>query len=457
MPRISRSDLVITAVGILGVFVLVGLGAAFGVTVAAVTMLLPLAVMCTIRFPIVGWLLWVLGTSCNGATVTALGLVLQPELIAFPFLCLAIYRERTRAAQKYNDRGPVPLGLLSTALILWLVVNLCSSLLVAPAPASSLRILALMSVSVATFFVLVQLPRSRVAAYVRAGAILMAVVALVTIAAWLTAQVTAASNPLVVKNYGESVFRTKWLMIEPNLLASLLVLWLAVVVVYKRAFKSGLLLVTMSLLAACAFLSFTRAAWVGLIVLALVLLLSGRTAPIKILLAGVVGVVVVGYFGSDLLTSGQGLGQTFSDRVTGIVDLKSGTGAYRARAWLEALNDVRSLGHIFGGLGTNSFSQRHGAVDSTTGQAYLGNFWIVLLYDSGLAGVVAIVVAGAVVLRRTFRWITSPFYVSLFLAAFATNPMWFGYPWALMAILWVAAPRTTAPESTTQPEIASVG
>jgi len=457
MSRIGRSDLVVTTIGVVGVLVLVGLGVAFGADVAAVTIGLPLLVLCTIRFPIVGWLLWVIGTSCNGATVNALGLVLQPELIVFPLLCLSIYRERVRATQLYDDRRRFPLGPLTAALILWLIVNLCSSLLVAPAPASSLRILALMSVSVATFFVLVQLPRGRVAAYVRAGAILMAAVAALTIAAWIAAQVTGASNALVVKNYGESVFRTKWFMIEPNLLASLLVLWLTVGVVFRRAFKGGTFALITSLLAACAFLSFTRAAWVGLIVLALVLLFSGRRAPIKILLAGVVGVVVVGYFGSDILTSGQGLGQTFSDRVTGIVDLNSGTGAYRTRAWLVALTDIQSLGHIFEGLGTNSFSQRHGATDSTTGQAYLGNFWIVLLYDSGLVGLVAFAVAAAVVLRRTLRWITIPFFMSLFLAAFATNPMWFGYPWALTAILWLAVPRATEPLFATQPEIARVG
>jgi hypothetical protein len=442
MSQFSKADAAGAAGGIAGVVILVSIGSSFGSVALAGTLLVPFAVVATFRFPIIGWLLWVAATTCSGSTISVLGLALQPEVIAFPLLCIAVYRERRGATDRSSGDRPVALALMGVALLLWLVVNLCSSLLVAPVPASSLRILALMSVSVATFFVLIRLPADRVASYVRAGVTLMAFVAIVSIGAWLAAQATGSGNAFVVKNYGESVFRTKWLMIEPNLLASLLVLWLTVAVVFRRSFKTGGLVVISGLLGVCAFLSFTRAAWVGLIVLALVLLVSGRRAPLQVLLAGVAGLVLVGYFGADLLNSGQGFGQTFSDRVTGIIDLKSGTGAYRTRAWKVALSDVQSYGHFFGGLGTNSFSQRHGAVDSTTGQAYLGNFWIVLLYDSGLAGVVAFAVAAIVMIWRTLRWTTIPFFVSLFLAAFATNPMWFGYPWALMALLWVGASAT---------------
>lgn len=396
------------------------------------------SVVASVRFPAVAWIIVVLSIASDGVSVSVAGLSLQPEVLTLPLLGYIVIRERVRLAVPGASKD---LFLVWLGLTVWILANVVASLQNSPDPNKSGRIILLMIASLVAFRMVSLLPAASARWMIRSSAVVLAMYSVVVLGAWAVAQATGRPNLLVVLNYGESVYRTKGLMIEPNLFASLLVFWMCLIYLYREAFTRAAYAAVQVSLGAAAFLSFTRAAWIVIILLAVVSVIAGRRAPLKIIGLGLLGVLVIGYFGLDLLALGNSLGATFFDRITGLFDVRSGTGAYRVKSWVQALDDYKGLGHEFIGLGTNSFSQRHIATDSSSGQAYLGNFWIVLLHDSGLIGAAGFLIAFTSVAFRAKSLRALPLFVAIVVAATTTSPMWFAYPWIALAFVVLSARR----------------
>ncbi len=403
-----------------------------GVSVAVLVML-TLAVL-AVLFPDFAWLLYVASFSVSGLGLQLSGAVLQPEMLSLPLLLLAM-RHRGSEASAGGGRHVRGQVLLWVGIALWLGSNVISSAVIAPEPAKSLRIVGLILCSLIAFGLVRQLGRETALRYLSSAVAFLTLYGVIILIAWVSAQVTRTDNSLVVLNYGESVYRTQGLMIEPNLLASLLVLFMCVMFVFRAELNRALLSLAFPVMGLAAFLSFTRAAWVGMAILLIVWVLSGRRALLKTMVFVLSGAFLVGALGALVSSAGQLLGSTFSDRLTGLFDFGSGTGAYRASAWKLAMNDYLQLGHPLIGLGTNSFSQRHSAQDSSTGEAYLGNFWIVLLHDSGLIGTVGFLLIAIYLAVRVHRLAVVPLYATLAVTALATSPMWFAFPWVALALV----------------------
>ncbi|MDM7886171.1 O-antigen ligase family protein [Curtobacterium sp. RHCKG23] len=385
-----------------------------------------------VRFAVVAWLGYVASFCMSGLGLQIGGVYFQPEMICLPLLLLAV---RGTVRDDYARSDKRHYLLLWTGVVLWLGANLAASLLTAPQPVKSLRIIALVSCSVLAFALLQRLKPGIAVRYLVGAATLITVYGVVILSAWAVAQASGRTNVLVVLNYGETVYRTKGLMIEPNLLGSLLALTMCALFFLREHVHRFVLASSMAVMGATAFLSFTRAAWVGMVVLLAVWAFTGHRAVLKTAGIVIASVFSLGIIGTVFTKAGQILGATFSDRVGGLLDFDSGTGAYRARIWEVALSDYVHSPHFLLGLGTNSFSQRHAAQDSSSGEAYLGNFWIALLHDSGLIGAVGfLLIALAIVLRsRSVKAV--PLYFTLVVTAFATNPMWFAFPWVCLALM----------------------
>ena len=150
-------------------------------------------------------------------------------------------------------------------------------------------------------------------------------------------------------------------------------------------------------------ISLTRAAWVGFAVAAIALvILRRRRAPRRnrVLQIGLVSfalaAVALGVFGMILTGAGETLPKTVASTGSQLFNLNSGSGQARASEWRLALADWKKNPML--GLGTNSYGQRHLAPKksphSPAGKqaAYLGNLYIRALYDSGILGLLFLLI-----------------------------------------------------------------
>ncbi len=166
------------------------------------------------------------------------------------------------------------------------------------------------------------------------------------------------------------------------------------------------------------------------------------------LVAGSIALCLVAVFGAPAV-----------DKLTGILDFESVTGQSRRESWSTGWEDVTTSGSYLTGLGTNSYGQRHYSPTLPGEPDYLGNLPLVVLYDSGVVGVVLLGSAfAALVLRgKGSKWrLTSLVFVAaLVVAGAGTNPIWFGFVWLTLATLDPdVAPR---PESGRAPVLAGRG
>lgn len=149
---------------------------------------------------------------------------------------------------------------------------------------------------------------------------------------------------------------------------------------------------------AATLLSLARGAWLGLAAGLLVSwLAAGRRArPLTgLVLTSAVAIALVGAgalaFSSPSVTQvGTGTASAVSSQAEQALNLGSSTGAQRLVEWKTSLEEVRSS--LWFGLGTNSYGQRH--FDKTLfgpKPAFVGNWFVRTLYDSGLVGLVLFV------------------------------------------------------------------
>jgi hypothetical protein len=231
------------------------------------------------------------------------------------------------------------------------------------------------------------------------------------------------------------------LSFETNIFASQVACWLAVMYVMRGQLTPGERRLVIPLVLAVT-LAETRAAWLALIAVFLVILWEHRRS----LSGAVVTCGVIAAAGAGALTARDphltttGSADGFWWRLTHILDTTQGTGAYRVGIYRAAIADMDSVHHMLFGTGPNSFSQFH-LIDSTgVGAPYLSSVWVAMVYDTGIVGLLLFlaVVLGAVSGLQVLgvgRWAVP---ISLLLCASATNLFWFQYAWVCLAL--VAAP-----------------
>jgi hypothetical protein len=210
--------------------------------------------------------------------------------------------------------------------------------------------------------------------------------------------------------------------------------------------------------AAGTLLSLARGAWIALAAGALVVFVAsrvggrvarGRLASLVVISGLVVllglGLVFVSGVGQGASQVGSGTAGAIGQQAGNVLNFGATTGAHRFRNWKIAIEEVRSSPIL--GLGTNSFGQRH---FEQTGYgpipAFLGNWAVRTLYDSGLVGLGLLLALLAAVawpgprVRGGDNELASIVRACVFavvvlgVAYLATDAMLLAWPWVLLGL-----------------------
>ncbi len=207
-------------------------------------------------------------------------------------------------------------------------------------------------------------------------------------------------------------------------------------------------------------LSLARGAWVALVAAFVVWFVSGRAAAIDTTKRSTVslaraGVALAAAVAAALFWVGAGQQASEVGRSTvsavrqqagNVLNLSASTGAHRLNAWKTALREVRSSPLL--GLGTNSYGQRHFEMTQNGPlPAFLGNWAIRSLYDSGVVGLALLtaflaylvwpgrnVIAATGDLAPVARALTFA-ALALVIAYLATDALLLVWPWILLGLV----------------------
>ena len=129
-----------------------------------------------------------------------------------------------------------------------------------------------------------------------------------------------------------------------------------------------------------------------------------------------------------------------------LTTFSSGTEAARVSEWRTALGDLH-VSPIFG-LGTGTYGLRHPLKSGVTN--YIGNLWLRVLYDTGIAGLLLFVGAVAITLfpTRTLLRAKGPWatlaraltfgWLPLIVAYAGTDDTLFMWPWVFLGLIGAA-------------------
>lgn len=379
---------------------------------------------------------------------TPVGVLRMDQAIVLPALSGVLLRwvsDRDRSLVA----GGRPSLLLTVGLGLYLLANLFSTLLMAIDVASSLRVVLWLSLSFAAYILTIAVARR----YCSVGTLLDDVVAIGTTAS-AAALALYGLAMLGISSFGVAIDPSRGGLIvsgtflEPNLLGSFTAMT-AILATFQLVHapspvtrRRAALFLSAGICATVTYVSFTRAAWLGLAAGGLAALLLSRPPSGRARIVARGGLVLATAV-SLLLVSG--VGAPFVDRLASLFTDSTGTIAYRAADYAQALSGIPQ--HLWIGLGTNSYGQHF--LDPTTdyGRAYLAGLFIATLWDVGLVGLAFLLVAFATLARTLSHALASMddlarsqavrlsgALICALVAYQSTNGYWFAYNWILLGL-----------------------
>lgn len=267
---------------------------------------------------------------------------------------------------------------------------------------------------------------------IRQGARCARIAAVAAIVLWFlgAAGLTAFGTQVV---HGVAFRSAYGLSFESNILAGVLMVWAFIAWTDSRHLTPRLRTATIALCLVAATLAYTRAAFVGFLLGSLLWRLQAKKTlriPVGKVVASAVAVLCLAVLFPQFSSP-------FVARAGQLLDFGSGTGAQRVSASTTALKDLRGADLLLG-LGSNSYGQRHlePTLPDTPTPAYLANYPLQVLYDSGLIGSILLFGAFLVVVpvKGTRRRRALLIAVVYLVCAIATSPGWFASTWFLFAI-----------------------
>ncbi len=388
-------------------------------------------------------------STLSGLTVsTPIGVLRLDQAVVLPALCGVLARWATARDATSPVIRRVP-AFLAVCLGLYVLANFGSTVLMALDVASSLRVALWLSLSYAAFLLTI-IVASR---FSSEGALLDGVLVISTLACGV-AVVLYGLGILGLSTFGiqtdpiSGQLSAKGTFLEANLLGSYAAingLLAATQLIHSHGHggrRRKFLRLAVAISAAATYLSYTRAAWLGLVAGGLVLLLVSRP-PSGRARTMVQGLLISVVTGAVLLTFG--LGSQFVDRALSLVTDSTGTIASRSSTYGLALGGIAD--HLWLGLGTNSFGQHFLDASSYQGRAYLPGLFVGTLWDVGFVGLASLLIAFAAVATKLHQGFASGngvvrYRAAGFSAAFvcalvayqATNGFWFAYTWILIGL-----------------------
>lgn len=388
------------------------------------------------------WICFTAALTMSGISYQLFGLTVLPEQVLLTILVVHAVRSQlaiaARPARRHKAVSRTRLVVAGLLVVCWLLVLTAFSAFSAPSPSQSLRLVIWVFVNVLAVFVVRCLAQNP-ALLIKDALKTTNVMLIVFIIGWLAANLSSSINIFVEADYASSTYRLKGLMLEPNLLAALSLTWLCIGFVYRASIGNGLYWSSLAIMSFGIFMTYTRAAWLILLALIVCTLWTTFKAHRGLVVSGCLVVLpFIGFFVFDEATGSTGsIADTIQARFSSILDFETGTGAYRARTWEIAWQDIVRDGW-WSGHGYNSFSQSHFSSETSNGTLYLGLLWLSLIYDGGLLSFL-LFVSSLFLLWKSSLPHSAWFYVAFIVLSTSTNPTWFMFPWVLAALL--IAPR----------------
>lgn len=372
----------------------------------------------------VAWCVLFLAVCANGASVDVAGATFRPEYFVVPLFVAALVAHHRREGTPFRSMSGRE-RTVAGAMIVWVLIAVMTSSVVAPSPLLSLRSCVQFLVGLVVFFPLLLSSLDRVYA-LRSGTVILSSISTGSIGYWLL----------------DPSRRVSGLAFEYNIMGSLCAAWLGVMYYYVgQRLSNGTPIMDRRLGCAAVpivialLLTETRAAWGALLVI--VLFAACRVVgryPISVI-AATMG-LCLGAAALAGVRDGSGE-DTLLWRISHLTDFDSGTGAYRMLLWQDAITQIGARDWSFlWGTGANSFSQFNPVDPTFVGAAYLSSIWLGLLYDVGALGSIAFLVTVAGIVSRIPRPVHAiPLIVSLAACASLTNILWFAFPWVFLALV----------------------
>jgi len=378
-----------------------------------------------LRLPLL-FRIYIISIWANFPFATILGGQFRFEIVTLPILLYFLRQNREFLGISHATRTLTKLPMTPCLLI---GANLISSIYFALAPLQSLWMLSQILNGTIVFYALAKVD-NKYSLFLIASK-----TTFVLFVFFLIYSVLVLSSILSDQlNMFNQLNRFKGLSFESNILASQALFWIFVEIKYRnitKPFQNKLIIFLISTI----FLSQTRAAIVCLFVLLLVSIWRKSLAhPI-----GIIQIILICSISLLLGTVDfHHLANNYSrdslqGRMIRLVDLNSETVVYRKKVTdiaLEDINNSRFQIQLFGS-GTNSFKQHHNIDISGVEDGYISSLWVQILYDSGLIGLILILIFFFNQFRNNAKGslVGKTFYVSIFLTAGATNMIWFTYLW----------------------------
>lgn len=385
------------------------------------------------------WVVYVASTTASGQSLTLGPVTILPEHVVLVVVGIRALGQRSERSGRSTRR--LKLGQLAFLLTLWSVLNLAVSIIMAPEPEQSLRLLiwTFTNIVALAFLFRWQMP---VLTMVRDGLGTLVVLYAVYLVQWAQANATGTQNLTVDVDYASDAFRAKGLMLEPNLLAALALLWLAVAYAYRRELSVQMLFLSVAVLGAGILATYTRVSMVGFAIVGTLLIweMTQRRQKGSANVRMFIWVAALGLIVWQLATpaypastgEADGILSALTVRIANLLQFSTGTAAFRLDAVSVALTEIfrgEWLGH-----GYNSFPQTHFNPFTSDGRSYIGVLWVALLYDGGIFGLLIFLAMFALAWRAApaGSW---PFFLCFVLVSTATNPIWYAFPWLTLALI----------------------
>jgi len=162
------------------------------------------------------------------------------------------------------------------------------------------------------------------------------------------------------------------------------------------------------------FLSFTRGVWIGALIGTAILLLTSIKYNFSTKFRTKLGLYILVIIGVFFIVNNLVPNFYFTHRLSILTDYQGGTGAYRLLLWEEALHNFLSSPIL--GNGTYSFASL--CATSIGGEsAWIGNFILILLHDTGVIGTVLFLIMILVLLKNNLSKLKNAILINHFNAS----------------------------------------
>lgn len=391
------------------------------------------------------WVFFFSAMCANGVLFSLGPLTLRLEFFALPILGLSVWAQTRRTDTDGRRRRPDIV--IIVMMCAWPLFAVVTSVLNAPDPGPSVWMALQLGFAVLAAAIVSRVQLSGSYLFNSASWIL-GIMSMLGVTAYIM-KIGFSIDTVFVYQPGvdqrainpDSQARLVGLAFEPNIMGSLTVAWLGALYYQHRiqGIPRGFIRLAAAATMIAAFLTGTRAAWVAILVMAALVLISYAKRSAK--LATFVGLAILagGLISQYSIWGASASGDSgWTWRITHMVDAAEGTGLYRTDMWRLAMSDISSGRHsLFWGTGSNSFAQFH-QVDATgVTTPYLSSLWVGMLYDQGLFGLTLFILLILMVAKRLPTLAAAmPMFAALAICGAVTNLIWFAYPWVFVALLF---------------------